>query len=108
VAGVTEATRILSARGTGRTAVTGGVLTDTAPGEVETVALEGGVAHRASIPPIPTRPSGAGALFSAYLPGWLMRGEGRAEAAARATAGVQTVLLRTQAAGAFEMRLTEG
>jgi pyridoxine kinase len=108
VDGVIEATRILNARGTGRTVVTGCVLTDTAPGEVETVAVESGVAHRTSIPRIPIRPSGTGDLFTAYLTGWLMRGEGLAEAAARTTAGVQTVLLRTQAAGAFEMRLTEG
>ena len=72
-----------------------------------TLAVEGGVAHRTSIPRIPIRPSGTGDLFTAYLTGWLMRGEGLAEAAARATAGVQTVLLRTQAAGAFEMRLIE-
>ena len=108
VEGVIEATRILNARGTGRTVVTGCVLTDTAPGEVETVAVEGGVAHRTSIPRIPIRPSGTGDLFTAYLTGWLMRGESLPQAAARATAGVQTVLLRTQAAGAFEMRLTEG
>ena len=108
VEGVIEAARILNARGTGRTVVTGCVLTDTAAGEVETVAVEGGVAHRVSIPRIPIRPSGTGDLFTAYLTGWLMRGEALAEAAARATAGVQTVLLRTQAAGAFEMRLTEG
>src|SRR5690606_39778597 len=40
VAGVIEATRLVSERGTGRTVVTGCVLADTRPGEVETVAVE--------------------------------------------------------------------
>ena len=103
--GLIEAARLLSGRGTGRTVVTGCVLADTAPGEVETVTIEEGRAHRVSIARIPIRPSGTGDLFTAYLTGWLMRGESLPEAAARATEGVRQVLFRTAAADVFEMRL---
>lgn len=90
--------------------MTGCVLTDTAPGEVETVAVEGGVAHRV---PSPASRSGPAAPATCSPPiwtemGWLMRGEALAERPPPgATAGVQTALLRTQAAGARDVQLSD-
>lgn len=105
VEGLRAAADQLSRRGTGRVVVTGCVLADTRDGEVETVALEGGKAHRTSIPRLPIRPSGTGDLFTAFMTTWLLKGASLAGAAERATRDVQRVLRRTLDAGAFEMRI---
>ena len=105
LAGLDAAMRLLSAQGVGAAAVTGCVLADTPAGEVETVAWSPEGLGRTSVPRLPIRPCGTGDLFAALLAARLCAGEPLAQAARGATDEILSVLRRTQADGAEEMRI---
>ncbi len=105
LAGLDAAMRLLAAQGVGAAAVTGCVLTDTPAGEVETVAWSPEGLGRTSVPRLPIRPCGTGDLFAALLAARLYAGEPLAQAARGATNEILSVLRRTQADGAEEMRI---
>lgn len=99
------AMRALAMRGTGAAVVTGCVLDDTPAGEVETVAWSPDDLSRISVPRLPIRPCGTGDLFTALLAARLCEGQPLGQAARGATEEILSVLRRTQASSAEEMRI---
>lgn len=103
--GIVAAAKIVGERGCPRVIATGCTLSDTAPGQVETVLCEGDDLHRIATPRLPIRPCGTGDLLAGLVAAHLARGLRVEEALRRAVDGTFAVLERTQAAASEEMCL---
>lgn len=86
-------------------AVTGCVLADTPPGQVEAVIWSDGHLSRNSVTHLPIRPHGTGDLFTSLFVAGLCKGLSAAEAGAKATRDIFSILKRTEADGASEMSI---
>lgn len=87
--------------------VTGCLLDDTPPSQVETIVSGPIGAWRLTTPRLPIRPAGTGDLFTGLLSAKLATGDALPQAAASAVSACFAVLERTVADGAYEMRLAQ-
>jgi pyridoxine kinase len=97
----------LIARGPSTIVVTSAELADTAPGEIETLALEKSRAWRVRTPRLPISPNGTGDLFAALFVAARLNGADTPEALSHAASAIFAVLERTAAAATEEMRIIE-
>jgi len=91
--------------GRGDVVATGCALADTADGQVETILCADGQLSRFATPRLPIRPYGTGDLLTGLIAAHLARGKAMEAAVRFAVETIFAVLVRTQEAGAAEMRL---
>jgi pyridoxine kinase len=101
-----DALQKLRRAGTQSAVVTGGVLSDTIPGEMETLCWSADRLSRTSVERVPIRPCGTGDLFTGLLTARICQGMELHQASRGATHEILAVLHRTQAVNAEEMAIT--
>jgi len=102
-----EAAQALLACGPKTIVVTSAELSDTPAGEIETLAIERGIAWRVRTPRLPISPNGTGDLFAALFASARVLGSDTAQALGHAASAIYAVLERTAARGTEEMRIVE-
>ncbi len=88
-----------------RIVVTGCVLDDTPPGQIETIVSDGGALRRIAASRLAIKPNGAGDLFAGLLAAHLALGGDLVRSSEAAALGVHKVLQRTLAEHCYELRI---